>query len=104
MLGGVRVDDPDLEAGGGEGEAGEAGGEVIASGPLDGDNEVGQAVFGGGPPDRGDGGVEVGPGVRGDGRKDEDFAIEVGEHPFAAGLGAVDADDAEVLGPGALDP
>ena len=41
LLGGERVDDADLEAGGGEGPLGRA---VIASGPLDGDDQVGQAV------------------------------------------------------------
>lgn len=32
------------------------------------------------------------------GRPDEDVPVEVSEHPFGARLGAVDGDDAEVLG------
>ena len=47
---------------------------------------------------------EARPGVLDDGRGDEDAAVEVGEHPLGAGLGAVDGDDAEVLRPDGLDP
>ena len=34
----------------------------------------------------------------------DDISIEIGEHPFGTGLGAIDGDDAEVLGPDLLDP
>ena len=37
------------------------------------------------------------------GGRDEDVAVEVGEHPLGAGLGTVEADDAEVLGSDLLD-
>jgi hypothetical protein len=51
----------------------------------------------------GDGGVEVGP-VVGDHRgRDENAAVEVGEEELGAGLGAVEADDAEVFGTDLLD-
>ena len=50
-----------------------------------------------------EGKVEVGPGVFDEGRGNECSAIEVGQHPFRAALGAVDADDPEVLGAGGLD-
>ena len=37
------------------------------------------------------------------GGRDEDVAVEVGEHQLGARLGTVDADDAEVLGTDVLD-
>ena len=48
-------------------------------------------------------GLEARPGVLDDGGGYEDAAVEVGEHPLGAGLGAVDGDDAEVLRPDGLD-
>jgi hypothetical protein len=99
-FGSERVDDPDLEPGGGERAPRR---EVIASGPLDGDNQVSQMTIGDGLPELCEGGVEVGPGVLDDGGRNECLTIEVGQHPFRAVLGTVDADDAEVLGPGGLD-
>jgi hypothetical protein len=36
-------------------------------------------------------------------RRDEHSAIEVGQHPLRTGLGAIDGDDAEALGPNFLD-
>ncbi len=39
-----------------------------------------------------------------DGGWDEDPAVEVGEHDLGAGLGTVDAEDAEMLGSDGLDP
>src|SRR5207244_11357192 len=59
--------------------------------------------LGEGAPDLGDGGVEVGPGVRGLGGRDEDPTVEVGEQPLGAGLVAVEADDAEVIRADLLD-
>ena len=38
-----------------------------------------------------------------DGGRGEDGAREVGEHPLGAVLGAIDGDDAEVLGSNAFD-
>src|SRR5438477_69254 len=51
----------------------------------------------------GDGGVEVGSGVGDGSGRDEDAAVEVGEEELGAGLGAVEADDAEVFGSDLLD-
>jgi hypothetical protein len=48
--------------------------------------------------DLNDGGVEVGSVVSDGGGRDEDTAVEVGEKQLGAGLGAVEAEDAEVFG------
>src|SRR5262245_47579345 len=37
-------------------------------------------------------------------RRDQDAAVEIGEHPLGAGLGTIDSHDAEVLRCGLLDP
>jgi hypothetical protein len=94
------VDDAGVEAGGGEGALHRA---VIAAGPFDGDAGVAEVVLGDGPPEVVDGGVETRAGVRDGGQRDEGAAVEVGERPGGAGLGAVDGDDAEGLGPDGLD-
>src|SRR5262249_8115316 len=47
--------------------------------------------------------IESGAGVLDRGQRNQDAAIEVGEHPVGAGLGRVDGDDAEVLGADRLD-
>jgi hypothetical protein len=77
---------------------------VIASGAFDGDDQVREGVpvpgVAQGPQRR----LEAGLVVVDDGRRHEDSAVEVGEHPFGSGLGAVDADDPEVLWPDGLDP
>ena len=54
-------------------------------------------------PDLGDGGLQGGAVVFDDRGRDEDIAVEVAEHPLGAGLGTIDADDAEVLGSDLLD-
>ena len=94
------MDDAGVESGGGEGALHRA---VIAAGLLDGDDEVPQVVLGDGPPEVGEGCVESGAGVLDGGQGDEDAAVEVGEQPGGAGLGAVDGDNAEVLGSDGLD-
>jgi hypothetical protein len=76
---------------------------VIAAGAFDGDEAVVELVGGKRLPDLGDGGVEVGTLVSDGGRGEEHPAIEVGEEELGAGLGAVEADDAEVLGTDLLD-
>src|SRR5262249_4076426 len=48
--------------------------------------------------------LEADLGVLDHGRRHEDPAVEVGQHPFGAGLGAINADDAEVLRPHGLNP
>ena len=88
--------DARLEAGGGEGALDEA---VIAAGAFDGDEAVAELMVGEGLADVGDGGVEVGSVVGDGGGRDEDAAVEVGEEELGAGLGAVEAEDAEVFGP-----
>jgi hypothetical protein len=100
MAGDGGVDDAGVEAGGGEGALDWA---VIAAGLLDGDDQVAEAVLGGSPPELGEGGVGPRAGVLDGGEGDEDAAVEVGERPGGAGLGAVDGDDAEVLGSDGLD-
>src|SRR5207249_8140494 len=62
LLGDEGVQDACLEAGRGEAALDDA---VIATGAFDGDEAILELVLGEGAPDLGDGGVEVGPGVRG---------------------------------------
>jgi hypothetical protein len=76
---------------------------MIRAGLLDGDDEVAEVVLGDGPPELVDGGVESRACVLDCGQRDEDAAVEVGEQPGGAGLGAVDGDDAEGLGADGLD-
>ena len=101
LLGGEGMDDAGLEAGGGEGALDRP---VIVAGALDGDDEVAEVVGRrrpGGPGRR----RRRGPAVMLDGGGwNEDVAIEIGEHPFGAGLGTIDGDDAEVLRSDLLDP
>ena len=100
LLGDEGMEDARLEAGGGEGALDEA---VIAAGAFDGDEAVAELVVGEGVADLGDGGVEVGTVVGDGGGWDEDAAVEVGEEELGAGLGTVEADDAEVFGSDLLD-
>lgn len=60
-------------------------------------------MLGEGLADLGDGGVQSGAVVLDRGGRDQDAAVEVGQQEFGAGLGAVEADDAEVLGTDLLD-
>jgi hypothetical protein len=101
LLGGQGMDDAGLEAGGGDGALDR---EVLVAGPLDGDDEIAEIVVG---PSLADPGHEVFESLASrldDGGINEDVAIEIGEHPFGAGLGTIDGNDAEVLGPDRLDP
>jgi hypothetical protein len=50
-----------------------------------------------------DGVFETGLMMLDDGGRDVDSAVVVGEHDFGSGLGAIDAEDAEVLGSDGLD-
>lgn len=100
LLGGEGVDDAGLEAGGGEGPLHDA---VVAAGALDGGDQVPQVVLGSRGADGGDGVVEGGAGVVEEGGRHQHLAEEVGEHPLGAVLGAIDADDAEVIGADLLD-
>jgi len=77
---------------------------VVAAGALDGDDVVLDAVLVQGRAEEPHGGLKTGLIVRDGGRFDEDPAVEIGEHHFGPGLGAIDAEDAEVLGSDGLDP
>src|SRR5262245_47817750 len=100
LFGGEGVDNAGLEAGGGEGVLDRA---VVATGAFDGDQEVFQVVVVDRLAESIDGGVEGRPVVCEGRRSHEHVAIEIGEHPLGPGLGAIDRDDAEVLGPNFLD-
>jgi hypothetical protein len=100
MAGDRGVDDAGVEAGDGEGALHRA---MIAAGLLDGDDQVAEVVLGDGAAEVVDGGVESRAGVLDGGEGDEDAAVEVGEQPGGAGLGAVDGDDTEVLRADGLD-
>src|SRR5207249_4829385 len=96
-----RMDDADLRAGL---EEGALDGSVVASCALDGDDVVLDAVLVQGLVEEPHGGLQTGLIMLDDGGRDEDPAVEVGEHDFGAGLGAIDAEDAEALGSDGLDP
>ena len=101
LFGRERVDDADLGAGLGEGALDRS---VVAAGALDGDDVVLDAVPVQGLAEEPHGGPKTGLIMLDDGGWDEDSAVEVGEHDFGPSLGAIDAEDAEVLGSDGLDP
>jgi hypothetical protein len=72
-------------------------GKVITPGAFHHNDEVAQLVRSDALADQGDAVIEGITLVVEKGGKDQDLAIEVGEHPLGAGLGAIDRDDAEVL-------
>jgi hypothetical protein len=76
---------------------------MIAARAFDGDQAVAELVVVEGVTDLGDGGVEIGSVVGDYGGRNEEAAIEVGEEKLGAGLGTVEADDAEVLRADLLD-
>ena len=100
LLGGQRVDDPDLEARLGEGTLD---GAVVASRPLD-DHDLipDPGLFQGGAKTL-DHRSEACLGVLNLGGWDEDAAVKIGEHPFGPSLGTIDTDDTEVLRSDPLD-
>ena len=93
------MNDPRLEAGGGVGVQDRP---VIGTGLFDGDDEVTEAVSDDRLTQLGDGLLEAVLGVLDDRDRDEDTAVEIGEHGVGTGLGGVDGQDAEVLGTGGL--
>jgi hypothetical protein len=101
LLGGQGMDDAGLEAGGGGGALDR---QVIVAGPLDGDDEIAKIMVRHALADSGHEVVESLAGMLDDGGLNEDVSREISEHRFGAGLGTVDGDDAEVLGPDLLDP
>ena len=100
LLGGQRVDDPDLEARLGEGTLD---GAVVASRPFD-DHDLipDPGLFQGGAKTL-DHRSEACLGVLNLGGWDEDAAVKIGEHPFGPSLGTIDTDDTEVLRSDPLD-
>ena len=101
LFGGQRVNRPGVEPGLDESPFDR---EVIPPGPLDGDDHVQQT----GPLDdlayRLHHRLEAVSCVLDRGGRYEDLAVEVGQHPFGAGLGTINADDAEMLRTDGLNP
>ena len=100
LLGGQRVDDPDLEARLGEGTLD---GAVVASRPLDDHDLIPDPGLFRGRAKTLDHGSEACLGVLNLGGWDEDAAVTRGEHPFGPSLGTIDTDDTEVLRADPLD-
>src|SRR5260370_41738505 len=88
------MDDADLVAGGGKGLADDV---VVTAGAFDGDDQVVERMKLLGMTQAGDGGLQVGAIMFDDDGRDQDVAKEVAQHPFGAGLGAIDTHDAEML-------
>jgi hypothetical protein len=76
---------------------------VVAAGPLHGDEHVAQIVRPACVLELGHGGVEFDTVVCHFRGRHEASAVIITEHPLEAGLGAIDADDAEVFGADVLD-
>ena len=100
LLGGQRVDDPDLEARLGEGTLD---GAVVASRPLDNHDLIPDPGLLQGGAKTLDHRSEACLGVLNLCGWDEDAAVEIGEHPFGPSLGTIDTDDTEVLRADPLD-
>jgi hypothetical protein len=77
---------------------------VVLAGALDGDEQVVELVPAAGFLDLLVGAVEGAVAVRDFGRLDADGTEEVGEQELGPGLGGIETEDAEVLGPDGLDP
>ncbi len=95
------MDDAGLEAGG---DGGALDRRVVVAGALDGDDRIAEVMLGRGAADPGGEVAEPLAGMLDGSGLNYDISIEIGEHPFGTGLGAIDGDDAEVLGPDLLDP
>jgi hypothetical protein len=100
LLGGEGMDDADLESGGGEGVFDDM---MISSGSFDDDDAVKNLMGVAGLAESSDGVQKRRLGVGDFCGRDQDFPIEVCEHPFGPGLGAIDGDDAEVFRADVLD-
>ena len=95
MTGDGGMNDPRLKVGRGVGVLDRF---VINTGLFDGDDEITEAVSGDRLTQLGDGLLEAVLGVLDDSDRDEDAAVEIGEHRVGTGLGGVNGEDAEVLG------
>lgn len=78
-------------------------GAMISAGLFDGDENVAKLMLLHRLSDARDAGLKIGLNVGHDRGRDEDVAKEIAEDVLRAQLGAVDADDAEVLGSDGLD-
>ena len=76
---------------------------VITACPFNGHNQITQVVFLAGGVELRDRGVQFRSIVLDRGRPNENPTIEIAQHPFEARFRAIDADDAEVFRPDALD-
>jgi hypothetical protein len=99
LLGDKGMENTGLEAGAGEGTLDEA---VIATSAFDGDEAVVELVLGKGLANLSDGVGEGEPVVLDVGRWDEHPAVEIGEEKLGTHLGAVEAEDAEMIGADSL--
>ena len=72
-------------------------GVMVTAGPFDGDQAIADVVLLQGNSNLVDGRIEFHTVVCHLGGRDQDVAIEVGQHPFGAGLGTIDTDDAEMF-------
>jgi hypothetical protein len=99
VLAGERMDQADVVADAAEGIAGKV---MITPGAFDSDHQSADVMVGTGALQLVEGSVQLDAVVGDFGGWDEDVAVEVTEHPFEAGFGTIDADDAKVLGPDGL--
>src|SRR5436305_3582553 len=76
---------------------------MVNTGSLDGNEQITQVVLSDRLADLSDGRVEAWLVVLNLGGRDQDAAVEIGEHPLGACLGTIDSHNAEVLGTGLLD-
>ena len=75
---------------------------MVNTGSLDGDEHIAQVVLSDRLADPSDGRVEAWFVMLNLGGRDQDAAVEIGEHPLGACLGTIDSHDAEMLRPGLL--
>src|SRR5205085_1531773 len=83
--------------------AGALHGSVVAARAFHRHQEIVEGVLLAGVPDLCHGRLQRGAVMLDDRGRYADVAVEVAEHPLGAGLGTIDADDAEVLGSDLLD-
>lgn len=95
LFGGERMNDAGFEAGGSEGALNRA---MVTAGAFDRDQQIFQLMVADSLAELVERGFERRPVVGEESRPHQDVAIEIGEHPFGASLGAIDRDDAKVLG------
>jgi hypothetical protein len=71
---------------------------VITAGAFNGNEAIVNAMLLTSRDETGHRAIEFRPIVSDLGARNQDVAVEIGEHPFGPRLGTIDADDAEVLG------